>query len=234
MDLIMKDGMEFLRFKDGKVNILFSTAKNNVSYKLSDAKSLENFERLKDIFNVDHVNYTNQIHSDIIINLDDEFSKGKEADGLITSKKNEIIGVFTADCVPVILYDSDKQVICAVHSGWKGTISSISKKVANIMKERYKCEKIKAIIGPCVLECCYEVSEELAQKFEDKYGASVREGRMLKLVESIKQQLASVINECNIQELNICTNCTTDYEMHSYRRANENSGRLFSFVYVEN
>lgn len=233
MEIINKNGMEFIKFKDGDINILFSTAENNVSYKISESETLKNFEALKNIFDVKKVNYTSQVHGDKIINLDDETSEDKEADGLILSRKNEIAGVFTADCVPVILYDVDKKIISAVHSGWKGTIADISKKAVLIMRERYKCENIKAIIGPCVGECCYEVSEQLAKNFTDKYGRHAANGRMLNLVAVIKNELSIILGKENVKSLDICTNCTTDYKMHSYRNNKEEAGRLFSFVYVE-
>ncbi|MGL4451540.1 MAG: peptidoglycan editing factor PgeF [Sarcina sp.] len=230
---INKDGMEFLQIKDGEVNILFSLAINGISYKLADEVGKKNLEKLKEKFSVDKVNFTNQIHSDLIINLDDQDSREKQADALISSKKCEIVGVFTADCVPVILYDKEKKVISAVHSGWKGTIADISKKVAIQMKERYGCKDIKAIIGPCVGQCCYQVSEELASKFKEKYGENVANDRMLDLKFAIKKQLKDLLKAEDIKDLNICTNCNDEYELHSYRKKMEEAGRLFSFAFID-
>ncbi|WP_297519510.1 peptidoglycan editing factor PgeF [uncultured Clostridium sp.] len=233
LEIINKNGMEFIRFKEGKVNILFSLATNEVSYKLADIETKKNLEKLKEIFKVEEVNYTNQIHSDIIINLDDETSKDKEADALIVSKENEIAGVFTADCVPVILYDTQKNVIASIHSGWKGTIADISEKAAKIMKKKYNCLNIKAIIGPCVGVCCYEVSKELASEFEKKYGEGVVNGRMLDLKFAIKEQLKDSVKFEDIRDLDLCTNCNLDYDLHSYRKKAKQSGRLFSFAFIE-
>ncbi|MGL4655136.1 MAG: polyphenol oxidase family protein [Sarcina sp.] len=230
---INKNEMEFLIIKDGKINILFSLATNGVSYKLADVEGRENLEILKEKFDVEKVNYTNQIHSDIIINLDNEDSKEKEADALILSRENEIVGVFTADCVPVILYDEEKNVISAVHSGWKGTIADISKKVAIEMQKVYGCNNLKVIIGPCVGQCCYEVSEELATKFKEKYGDEVASGRMLNLKYAIRKQLEGIIKEESIKDLDICTNCNSEYELHSYRKNTEEAGRLFSFAFIK-
>lgn len=229
----IEDGREFLKIEDGNINIVFSTAYNDISYKLGEENTQKNIDELKKIFSVNKVNYTKQIHSDILINLDKEESTDSEADGLILSRKNEIAGVFTADCVPVIIYDKDKEVIAAVHSGWKGTIADISKKACELMKKKYSCENIKVVIGPCVGKCCYEVSEELAEKFVNKYGETVADLRMLDLKEAIKIQLKDFVKSEDILDLNLCTNCSTDIELHSYRRKQENSGRLFSFVYIK-
>ena len=234
MKKVNKNGMEFLEFEDGKIKILFSLATNDVSYKLASKDGRGNLEKLKDRFEVEKVNFTNQIHSDLIINLDEEIdSTTKEADALILSRKNEIVGVFTADCVPVILYDKEREVIAAVHSGWKGTIADISRKVAFQMKDKYNCKDIKAIIGPCVGKCCYQVSEELATKFKEKYGEDVADGRMLDLKFAIRKQLEGIIKDENISDLDLCTNCNTDYELHSYRRKAEEAGRLFSFAFIK-
>ena len=230
--IIIKD-MEFLKIKDKNINVLFSTAKNNVSYKLNDIDTSKNFEVLQEIFDVKKVNYTNQVHGDNIINLDFNESKDKEADGLIISKANEILGVFTADCVPVIIYDPDKDVIATIHSGWKGTILDISKQAVNILKEKYKCENINVVIGPAVGACCYQVSDELVHRFNEKYGESVSKGRMLDLKKVIRFQLHGMVNKDKITDLGICTNCYEDLEFHSYRKKKEEAGRLFSFAFID-
>lgn len=233
-NLIKVDDMEFLKFTDGRINILFSTAENNVSYKINTDEGKSNLKKLKEVFDVESVKYINQIHSSIIFDLNEEHEVvGKEGDGLVSTYENEIIGVFTADCVPVILYDERKNIISAVHSGWKGTIGDISKKATEIMKSRYGAEEIKVIIGPHIGECCYEVSEDLANKFSDKYGKHVSKGRMLSLENAIKKQLEGIVKRDNIKSLGICTNCNSEYKMHSYRRKLDEAGRLFSFVYIK-
>ena len=75
--------------------------------------------------------YIRQVHSSTIHVLSNDDIKDfieKEGDAIITSKTNTAIGVFTADCVPVIIVDDVKGVVAAIHSGWRGTISSITKK----------------------------------------------------------------------------------------------------------
>lgn len=233
-EIIKLDNMEFIKFVDGKVNILFSTAENNVSYKINTEEGTKNLNRLKDLFSVNEVKYTNQIHSSIIFETNDEKDLLKESgDAIISNKNSEIVGVFTADCVPVILYDADKNIISAIHSGWKGTIGDISRKTAEIMKNKYGAMNIKGLIGPHIGSCCYEVSEELAEKFSEKYGHEVRDNRMLSLEYAIRKQLEGIIDNENIKSLNICTNCNKEYKMHSYRRDSENAGRLFSFAYIK-
>ena len=145
-EVIKLENREFIKFVDGKVNILFSTAENNISYKINTEEGTKNLSKLKDLFSVDEVKYTNQIHSSIVFETQDGKDLLKEnGDAIISNKNNEIVGVFTADCVPVILYDTDKNIIAAIHSGWKGTIGDISRKTAEIMKNMVEMN-IKTLI----------------------------------------------------------------------------------------
>ena len=91
-----------------------------------------------------------------------------DGDGIVTKEKNVAIGVFTADCVPIVLVDTKNKIIDALHSGWKGTLNNIASQGVKVMKETYGADEnyIKAFIGPHNKSCCYEVSEELIDTFK--------------------------------------------------------------------
>lgn len=225
---------EFIFFKDGNIEVRFSTALNNINYKKEDKEGKKNLEDLKDIFNVKKVVYVNQIHSDKFIDATLKDFKGDvDCDAIVTKEKNTIIGVFTADCLPLIAYDKEKNVIAAIHSGWKGTYNEIAKKTCEYMKEEYECNNIKLLIGPHVMECCYEVSLELADKFREKFGEEVALNRKLNLKKCIEVQLEGFVKKSNINSLDICTYCDKNFKMHSYREKNEQAGRLFSFLFIK-
>ena len=85
-----------------------------------------------------------QVHSNNFIFIDKNFKFNKKkikADALITNQKNIPIAVLTADCVPVLLYEKKKNVIAAIHVGWKGAFKEIIKKVISFML-RKGCKKI--------------------------------------------------------------------------------------------
>lgn len=90
-------------------------------------------------------------------------------DALITNLPGVAIGVRTADCVPILLSDPGKRVIAAIHSGWKGTVQMISRKVIGIMEDRYgtKPSYLQAAIGPCIGPDSFQVGEEVAAVFKD-------------------------------------------------------------------
>ena len=90
-------------------------------------------------------------------------------DALITNLPGVAIGVRTADCVPILLSDPGKSVIAAIHSGWKGTVQMISRKVIGILEDRYgtKPSDLQAAIGPCIGPESFQVGEDVAAVFKD-------------------------------------------------------------------
>ena len=113
-----------------------------------------------------------QVHGSrvAIINRPDMTREDLEGyDAFITNLSGVAIGVRTADCVPVLLYDPKNRVIAAVHSGWKGTVQMISRKVIGIMEDSYgtKPEDLLAAIGPCIGFESFQVGEEVAAGFRD-------------------------------------------------------------------
>lgn len=233
---LIKDDMQFLNYNDEKFSINFSTAFNNVDFKKSTMDGKKNIERLKELFKLDEILYLNQIHSDKIVDCTKNSISPKgdiDGDALIINKENIGIGVFAADCTPVIVYDKEKRVMAAIHSGWKGTFHEITKKTCEYMIENYGCKDLKVIIGPHIGQCCYEVSVELAEKFKGKFGEDVVSKRNLSLEKCIVKQLKDIVNIQNITFVNKCTYCNEDVKLHSFRKTGEDSGRLFAFIFMK-
>ena len=90
-------------------------------------------------------------------------------DAFVTDLPGVAIGVRTADCVPILLYDPVHRVIAAVHSGWKGTVLMISKSTISFMGERFgsRPADLRAVIGPAIGPKSFQVGEEVAEKFRD-------------------------------------------------------------------
>ncbi|MEG2353236.1 MAG: peptidoglycan editing factor PgeF [Clostridium sp.] len=217
---------------------VFSTANKALNFNKNIIEGIENLAKLKDMYNVKEVRYLNQIHSDRIFSDIDFIGEG---DAIITSRREEIIGVFTADCVPVLLYDGEKNIAGAIHSGWKGTLKEIVFKTLKEMNLKYgsNAENIQAIIGPHNRECCYEVSEELIGCFKDSdtYKEKlINKNRFLSLSRCIEIQLKNFgLKDENIHDLNLCTYCSEEYNLHSYRKNQDKNiyGRMFSFIYIK-
>lgn len=91
-------------------------------------------------------------------------------DALVTQLPGVAIGVRTADCVPILLFDPVKKVAAAVHSGWKGTVRRISQKVLFVLTQRFGCrpENIRAAIGPCIGADSFQVGMEVVGYFKEQ------------------------------------------------------------------
>lgn len=236
-----KPKRDFLVYDIGKINLVFSTAEDNRSFNRNTDYGIDNLNSIIDEFNLKDVVYLNQIHSDKIYKYDKNYIniKEEEGDALITKEENVAIGVFTADCVPVIIANEKSNVIATIHSGWKGTFNSITLKTLLKMKDEFNIDinETKVFIGPHIRKCCYEVSEELKEKFLEKTKISedkLFDGRKLSMQECILKDLREFgINENNIYSLDLCTHCEENIKLYSYRKSVGTYGRLFSFAFIK-
>lgn len=235
MENISIEGYEFIKVKLGGAEAVFSTAKKGLDFNKNTKNGRRNIEKIKKWFDVEEVGFLDQIHSDYVFEYD---GKSEEGDALITNKKEIAIGIFTADCVPILLFDKSNNAVAAIHSGWKGTFSCILSKTIGDMTKKYgtKGSDLVACIGPHMHQCCYEVGEELVDKFKSSktYGElDIFNGRNLSMTQCIIHQLeAKGVKKENIHEQNICTFCNNEYELYSYRK-NKNTGRMFSFIFLK-
>ena len=113
----------------------------------------------------------NQIHSNkfYFIKKNHNFNKKVKADSIITNVKNIAIAVLTADCAPVLIYDKDKNIISAIHAGWKGAYKGIINNTINFfIKNGSKPKNLIAVIGPCISEKSYEIKKKFKDKFIKK------------------------------------------------------------------
>jgi len=107
-----------------------------------------------------------QVHSDKIFFINKKYKKKLIGDGLLTKNKNLAIGILTADCCPILFYDPKKNIIGAVHAGWKGAFKNIgSKMVSEFKKKGTKLEDLYVAIGPTISQNSYEVKKDFKYRF---------------------------------------------------------------------
>ena len=110
----------------------------------------------------------NQIHSNKYFFIKDHKSKKNKliGDALITNKRKIILGVLTADCVPILIFDKKLKMISAVHAGWKGAFKGIiSAVIKYFIKNGSESKNLIAAIGPCISQKNYEVQKDFKSKF---------------------------------------------------------------------
>ena len=118
--------------------------------------------------------FPSQVHKTRIVTVTQNTSTAElmETDALITNEKGVCIAVMSADCVPILLFDSKNNAVGAVHSGWRGTVAKILSLTLQEMKLQFgtKAEHLRAAIGPSVSQESYEVGEEVVRAVEDAFG----------------------------------------------------------------
>ena len=188
-----------------------------------------------------------QVHgSDILVidspNEDVAHFMTVECDAIITNQPGLMIGVCVADCVPIVLYDPLKKVIAAVHAGWQGTALKLVAKTVKAMKTHFGCEPaaIQAAIGPCILQCCYEVDTPVKQAFlqnglawdtfTKKSGADKWK---LDLAAANRDLLTSSgVPSSAVKLADVCVCCQRELYF-SYRRDNGETGRQMGFIMLK-
>lgn len=154
-----------------------------------------------------------------------------EGDALLSG--GPLVGVKTADCIPILLVDERHRAVAAVHAGWRGTVARIAQKAMGRMSERWGADAryLHAAIGPGIGACCYEVGPEVSAQFAEFFPERDDLGQRTKidLVEANRRQLieAGVPGE-RIYAANLCTFC--DPQFYSFRREGEAAGRMISFI----
>jgi len=112
-----------------------------------------------------------QIHSDVIHLFDAPPAEPCRGDASATNRPGLLLGVQTADCVPILLVDPKKRAVAAVHAGWRGTLQRIVVKAIGQLQMHFKTRSadLLAAIGPSIGGCCYEVGTEVASQFLSQF-----------------------------------------------------------------
>lgn len=210
---------------------------------------------------VSHIVLPHQVHGTEVRRLDDHFlsfSADEQeclldgVDAVMTHSTDVCIGVSTADCIPVLLYDDTHHAVAAVHAGWRGTVMRIVRKTVDAMHAAYHTqpEQLKAVIGPGISKKSFEVGNEVYEEFcKAGFDMETIAEKMpvmnqtahsgtpwkwhidLPLCNSLQLQQSGVLAK-NIFQSDICTyECHEDY--FSARRLGIRSGRIFTGIMLQ-
>ena len=161
-------------------------------------------------------------------------------DALMTNETGVCIGVSTADCIPVLLYDPIQRASCAIHAGWRGTVQRIVEKAVARMTEAFGSDpkNLIAQIGPGIHLESFEVGDEVYQTFE-------KEGFPMELISKKYEKWHIDLPECNRLQLvaagipethiaisPVCTFQQSD-TFFSARKLSINSGRIFTGILLQ-
>ena len=213
-----------------------------------DFKQVENNREIlaKDLnFDLLNLKYMEQIHTDNIkiVNKNSP-SLINECDAILTTERNLPLMVMVADCIPILIYDKNKQVIGAIHSGRNGTFLKIVSKTIQKMKKLYNSNPKDIFIsfGSSIGFECYEVSEEIGNIFVQNFGkqfVKFKNNKALIDLPSINRELVLLegIPAENIEISDTCNHCNVE-NYFSYRVPNliyrkikdQNTGRFANII----
>jgi YfiH family protein len=168
----------------------------------------------------------NQTHSNniAVVKASDQNTFIDNCDGLITADKNTMIGIFTADCVCLLICEEKSEVKAAIHAGWKGLYNGIIENTFNVLKKDFfvNLDKIQVYIGPHICSCCYEVGSDMGLKFNIKL-----KNNKLDLSEIVCKKLKK-LKVGKIFDIKRCTFCQKDL-FFSYRYS-KSEERIISII----
>jgi YfiH family protein len=201
------------------------------------------FLHLKKAMLVDNLVFLHQVHgvNGLTITSPEQASRVQpfsiDGDYLITNAPRVGIGILTADCLPIIMYDSFQHVIAIVHAGWRGSVDGIGLKVVAHMQAAFetKLEHLRIFFGPSAKVCCYQVKEEFLSNLEQHtYTDQVihRHGKEfyfdLALFNRLILEDAGIKRDAFQLQYNKCT--IEDDSLYSYRREGKDAGRQMTVV----
>lgn len=171
-----------------------------------------------------------QIHSNVVV-MAAEAINDIQGDAVVLATPGEVIGIRTADCVPILLADRDRPLVAAAHAGWRGTAAGIAVRTVERMRQVAGTHpsRILAAIGPSIGKCCFAVGPEVASEFPED-AVEDEESTCVDLkAANFRQLLASGVQAEHIDVADLCTRCEAG-RFHSFRRDLDRAGRMVSAI----
>ena len=196
------------------------------------------------VADVRHIILPHQVH-DSVVKAIDEASLGRQdllegVDALVTRQTGVCIGVSTADCIPIIIYDPLQHCAAAVHAGWRGTVKRIVEKTVGLMVTDFGSDssELRAVIGPGISLKNFEVGQEVYDEFQsagfpmERIAVKYAKWHIdLPLCNRLQLESAGVRAE-NIDEAGLCTYDRVD-DYFSARRLGIASGRIYTGIVLK-
>ena len=184
----------------------------------------------------------NQIHSNKVFSVNQIPRKKILGDALITSKSKLALGILTADCAPIFIIDPKKNIISAIHAGWKGAYKRIIfKTIYKLKKKGCNIKDLHAVIGPCISKQSYEVKKDFLDKFmiQNKKNKRFFTIHKRKIFFSLNEYILDQLKEIGVKNIEIIKKDTYFYKNNffSSRRSLKNNfndyGRNISVIMIK-
>jgi len=194
----------------------------------------QNLERVAHLggFSANLLSQVRQVHGTDIVQIETPESFAREADGLVTQKSLPL-GVLSADCVPLLLSDGQGRV-AAVHAGWRGSVAGIAKgAVSELTNLGADVRNIRAVLGPSIGPCCFQVQQDVASLFASQNPRVVlsRNGHTFVDLWKFNQELLleAGLSVQHVAAKPLCTCCESEL-LYSFRRDGTGIGQHLAFI----
>lgn len=174
-----------------------------------------------------------QVHSDNVLWMK-EAGRPEQTDAVITDQPGLCVCVKTADCIPILLYDTHKRIVAAVHAGWRGTVSRIVQKTVKQMQPLNPTD-LHAIIGPGISLEQFEVGDEVYETFREVGFPMERIARKAERWHiDLWEANRWLVEELGVEDIFVEGTCTrTSEDFYSARRETINTGRNYNGIYIK-
>lgn len=227
--MIYKNSSFVIYFGDARTKFI----PNEVAQQIHKQNVVHNepFDQLQSMMQLEHLTFLHQVHGNhgVVVSSSDQIKEtnlfSSDGDFLITSLPRIGLGIATADCLPIVVYDVANNVIANVHAGWRGSSQEIIIRTVETMQKTFgsKIDHLRFFFGPSGNVCCYEIKEDVLPHFEkfhfrDKIIKQRGTRLMLDVPALNRLQLEALgikKGACNV-DYNACTLCTPSF--CSFRR----------------
>jgi YfiH family protein len=177
--------------------------------------------------------FLRQVHGNRVVTP--PWSEAPEGDASVTDRTGELLAIETADCLPVLIVDAERQRVAAAHAGWRGTVARVAQAAVKALADAGSDpSRLQVALGPSIGPCCYEVGPKVEEAF-GAAGAQFFSARLsgrshLDVAAANRAQLVEMgIPATSIDHVDACTRCDAE-RFFSYRRDGANAGRMISVV----
>ena len=206
------------KFKFNKTNIYVSEKSDG------NFRDRKNLERVKKELNLKEIFLPNQKHTNIVLNYNEDLTQ--PSDAVYTDKPAVAVGVLTADCIPLVLFNYNE--ISVIHAGWRGLLGGIVENAYNKFKDK---SNMFAFVGPSIRGCCYEVGFD----FIDQLNISsdfftISQNKYFVDLNKILKNKLEKLHVNIVYEIDECTKCGKNF--FSYRNGNIEE-RILTLAFIE-
>lgn len=187
-----------------------------------------------------------QVHGVNVVRVGADDDRGAiarlPADGLCTDVANSPVGVYVADCIPVLMADVRTGVVAAVHAGWRGTVAGVVPAAVVRMSEAFGTRPgdLRVALGPAIGVCCFEVGEEVVDAVGAVVSDAVAKGVVVRGLKKphvdLKRLNVILLERAGVPPAHVdagpeCTSCDRE-RFFSYRRDGGRTGQMMGFIAV--